>query len=147
MANYTFEPLINVVDVNHWKIATQWTVYQQNSYTIFFQLQNAEIPVGYTQDFSSQPQNPLFLRHIPAASSTLNVTINDLNSDYVVTAICSQPFSNDLSIWSFNLSASQTSTMSGGNILAAFYDANTSTTNNFQVNNVLKVIPFNRSSC
>ena len=147
MANYTFLPLSNVVDVNHWKYSTQWTIYQQNSSVLFLQLQNTEQPLGFTQEYTTQPQNPLFLRHMAITGSGLTLTINDLNSNNVVTAIASQPFSNDPSIWSFNLSSAQTSTMSGGNLLAQFYDANTSTTNNFEVINILRVIPLNRSSC
>ena len=147
MANLTFLPLSNVVDANHWKFASLWSIYQQNVYTLYLQLQDIDQPEGYTQDFSSQPSTPLFLRYMPTAGSTLTLTINDLNSANVVAPICSQPFSNDLSVWSFNLSAAQTSTMSGGNIIATFVDGLTSLSQTFQVPNVLRVQPSNRSSC
>jgi hypothetical protein len=147
MSNLTFIPLINVTDVNHWSVQTQWTIYQQNQYQLFLQIQDIDQPNGFTQDFSSQPRNPLCLRYMPSAGSTLTLTINDLNSANVVTPICSQPFSNDTSIWSFNLSASQTANLSGGTITATFVDGLTSVSQTFVVQNVLKVLPSNRSSC
>jgi len=144
MPNLTFVPLVNVVDSNHWNFQTQWTVIQQNTYVLYLQLQDQDQKIGYTQDFSEQPKDPLFLRYMPNSGSGLVLTINDLNSQYVVT---SQPFASDPSIWSFNLSASQTATMSGGDVSAQFTDSLSGIVTNIYVPNVLKVIPSNRSSC
>lgn len=147
MPNLTLLPLVNVDSVNSFNYADIWKIYQGNTYSLYLQLQDVDRPVGFTQTFTDQPRSPFYLRYMPPASSTLSITINDLNQTNVVTKVASQSFSNDLSIWSFNLSASETANMSGGNIIATFVDGNTSISYTFLVQNVLSTIPSNRSSC
>lgn len=147
MSNLTFNPLLNVVDANHFQLNNIYKVFQGNSYTFYLELEDADQQIGFTQNFSEQPRFPLYLRFLAPASSTLSVTINDLNATNVVTKVCSQPFSNDPSIWSFTLSASETAHMSGGDAIAVFTDGNTSVATTFIVRNVFSVTPSNRTSC
>ena len=82
-----------VQNVNSFQRSTQVTIRQANPTTLYFQL----VDLDQTDSFG-QP-----LRYIPASGSSVTVTLNSINSANVISRIAGQPYSDDRSIFSFNL--------------------------------------------
>jgi hypothetical protein len=77
------------------------------TYTVYFQLVDLDQP---------RVANAPGQRYIPVSGSTLSVQLNSINQANVITKIPSNPFADDRSIWSFNLSAAETAIAAGVNM-------------------------------
>ena len=98
--------LKNVYDVNVWEYADSAYVQEGQTNEFYFQL----VDLDKTHDQEKSKVLPDFpLRYIPIGTViTLTVTFPDVNPDNVFTAVASQPFSQDLSIFKVTLPSSQT---------------------------------------
>lgn len=99
--------LKNVNNVNSWVYANQAFVSEGQSNIIYLQIvdldQSTDPSVEKSQAF---PQNPI--RYISSATDiSLEATFPSLDEDSVFTVVGSQPFSQDKSIWKFELSDDQ----------------------------------------
>lgn len=142
------EVLVDVQNVNSFRYADNLIIFQGNTYSgLCFQLFDRQQQLGYFSDPFNQARDPIYLRYMPDPTKTpgLTLTFNDLNSANVITCIASQPYPTDPSIWSINLSASQTAVMSGGNINGAYSENGIIT--NFIIINGLVVYPSNPAQC
>lgn len=134
MATINATPLKNVQTYNSFTFNSSWRITQGNTYNgnnaLYLQLIDKDQSVGYSYNEIKAAQEQLYLRYLPTAASspTLSLTFNDLDVNNVVTVIASQPFSNDGSIWSFNLTAAQTAVMNGGTVLCTYTEFGTSWT-------------------
>ena len=73
--------------------------------TIYFQLVDLD---------KSQGQCPQ--RYMPASGATMSVKLTSLDSSKNITKVPTNPFPDDRSIWSFNLSAAETQYAAGVNL-------------------------------
>lgn len=87
-------PLKDVATVNSFEVdsSVDWT--EGDTLTLYFQLIDASL------DVSSQGFNPAGRRFCPPATSTLTVTLENIDDARKLVRTASQPFPEDLSIWS-----------------------------------------------
>lgn len=90
--------LKNVQSVNSFEQSAQVRLRQGNPSTIYFQLVDLEQVNKYGEP----------LRYVPANGATCTATISSINQAYVITRACSQPYSQDGSIWAMTILASDT---------------------------------------
>jgi len=89
--------LKNVQNVNSWQVATTLLLREGNATTVYFQIMDVE----QASDINDEQG----LRYMPAAGSTMTITISSINSANVITRIATQPFPLDTSIWQFSILA------------------------------------------
>lgn len=99
--------LKNVQNVNSWQVATAVLLREGSSTSVYFQLTDDEQASDLT--------NGQGLRYMPAAGSTVTITISSINSTNVITRNATQPFPLDASIWQFNILS--TDKISQGNLM------------------------------
>ena len=61
-------------------------------------------------------------RYIPSNIATVNCTISSINSANSLSKVASSAFAQDGSVWSFNLSTTETQTMAGVNMTVKLTD-------------------------
>lgn len=69
-------------------------------------------------DLDQKSGNCPALRYLPMTGATLSVALTSLNAANNLTKMPTNPFPQDISIWSFNLSAGDTAIMAGINMKA-----------------------------
>lgn len=74
--------------------------------TVYFQL----------VDLDQQSGNCPAPRYIPAAGATMSVNMYSLDQAKSITKVATNPFADDKSIWSFNLTAADTQIAAGVNM-------------------------------
>jgi hypothetical protein len=84
----------------------QSTINPGETYTILFQL------VDLDSAISGDKPN----RYIPIFGASMMATMHSFNSANVVHKVPTNPFTDDRSIWSFNLTQQETSYMAGVNL-------------------------------
>ncbi len=92
----TARPLINVADVNTWEYADEVKFTQGDQVSVYFQLIDA------------QKDKALKLpgkRYVPATGAVLTVTLTSIDINKTYAKVATQPFPGDLSIWSFQVLA------------------------------------------
>ena len=92
--NLSAVPLKNVNSVNYWEYDEYAHVYENQPNTVYLQLVNLSID-------SECPR-----RYIPESGSGLTITFPSIDSDEEFEVIGSQPYSQDGSIWLFNIPSS-----------------------------------------
>jgi hypothetical protein len=88
----TARMLDNVVDVNTWEYAESLKLTEGDAPAIYFQLIDA------SKDRSSQGYYPSGRRYCPATGATLNVTLDNIDDDRIITRAATQ-HTTDKSIW------------------------------------------------
>lgn len=91
--------------LNKLHLLSEVEVYPGSTATIMFQL------VDLNQQLSDICD--LYSRYVPASGATVSVVISNLDSANVVTKTATNPFADDRSIWSFDLTATETTQLSG----------------------------------
>jgi hypothetical protein len=91
--------LTAVSSVNRFEIvdAVEWT--EGDTLSVYFQLIDASL------DRPAQGFNPPGRRFMPAASATLTVSINSIDSTKTYTKTATQPYSLDPSIWKIDIAS------------------------------------------
>ena len=92
-------PLNDVNDVNSFEIERQIEITEGDIVTFYFQIIDKSV---------WKDHNPLGRRYIPADVASLSITMKSIDSDETITADATQPFSEDLSIWSVDLDTEDT---------------------------------------
>jgi hypothetical protein len=82
------------IDQNNFMVVSDIRFTQGDSPFIFFQLINGSLD----QDFK-----PSGRRYMPQPGATVTVSLQNVNSANTLTKICTQPFVQDPSIWSFQV--------------------------------------------
>jgi hypothetical protein len=90
----TAQLLDQVVDANNWMNVSDVRLTQGDSPFVYFRLVNA------TLDQSSKPPGR---RYMPLAGAVLTATLQNVNSANTLLKTCTQPFSQDPSIWKFQI--------------------------------------------
>lgn len=147
MATINALMLKNVQSNNSFQYQSNFTIRQGNTYNgLTIQLVDTDQSLGYFTTDYNQIKNNIYLRYMPPAANNpvLSLTFNDLNSNNIVTTTCSQIYT-DTSLWSFNLTAAQTSVMAGGNIVANYYENNVLM--GFVMINAMNVLVNNPGQC
>lgn len=90
----------DVANVNSFEYDTQLEWTAGDTLTVYFQLIDA------TLDTAIQGFNPPGRRFVPAASSTLQVSLENIDDAKKLVRLASQPFANDGSIWGLQIMAS-----------------------------------------
>jgi hypothetical protein len=98
--------LNNASTVNNLMYINQVRINPGETCTVIFQL----------VDLDSSDNPALAQRYIPASGSTVNVGIYSINQANNLTKIPTNPFVDDRSIWSFNLSTADTNILAGVNM-------------------------------
>lgn len=88
--------LNNVANVNSFDYSTESRFTEGDALTIYLQL------VDVNKDSNLKPAGR---RYTPATGSTLQVTVQNLNSAKTLVKTATQPFTGDNSIWSFTVGA------------------------------------------
>jgi hypothetical protein len=89
--------LDSVADVNHFQYVDVLQFTEGDLPTIFFQLIDAAM------DRAEKGFVPGGRRYVPAAGTTLTVTLQSIDSAKTITRVATQPFPNDTSIWAVAL--------------------------------------------
>ncbi len=126
-------PLKRVASVNSFETSTQWLVRQGNPATIYFQLADGE-----QLQTDGKP-----LRYMPDAGATVSVTFSSIVSSYSITKTATQPFSQDTSIWSISINA--TDNLASGNFVFTLTEGSTVRTG--MVDGGISVQSLNPSFC
>lgn len=100
--------LNNTSTLNTLMYVNQVRVNPGESYTVLFQL------VDLDQQDPYQQKAPI--RYIPAPGSNITINLISINKANNILKIPSNPFSQDGSIWSFNLNTADTTSMAGVNM-------------------------------
>jgi hypothetical protein len=90
----TAQLLDQVVDVNNWMNVSDIRLTQGDSPFVYFKLVNA------TLDQNARPPGR---RYMPVAGAVLTATLQNVNSALTLVKVCTQPFSQDPSIWKFQI--------------------------------------------
>ncbi len=92
--------LINVGDVNTWQETSQLQMTEGDAVTVYFQLRDVSVATA-----CDAYKNPVGRRYMPAVGATVVARIDTLNDANVaaLTKTCFQPFSQDPSIWAFQI--------------------------------------------
>lgn len=88
-----------VTDVNDFTNVTQYEYVAGTPQTIYIQLIDA------SKDKAIQGFNPAGKRYTPASGATLQVVVDCIDDAKKIIRTATQPFSGDLSIWSFSILA------------------------------------------
>ena len=82
------------------------------------QFEPGETAVVYFQltDLDKQQGNCVAQRYMPADGATMSIQITSIDATKTITKIPTNPFANDKSIWSFNLTATDTQNAAGVNM-------------------------------
>ncbi len=91
--------LNDVANVNSFDYVQQVELFEGDPITVYIQL------VDSTKDRTSE-FNRKGRRYTPSDGASMSVVITNIDDDKTYTKTATQPFSGDLSIWSFNISAS-----------------------------------------
>lgn len=94
--------LKDVASVNSFESDTSLAWTEGDELDIYFQLVDSSL------DKHEQGFNPGGRRYVPAASSTLQVTVESVDDAKVITRYATQPFAQDGSIWKFSVYAADT---------------------------------------
>jgi len=92
--------LTDVQNVNSWEEVSAVEIYSGDAQTIYFRLIDASL------DRSNQGYSPAGRRYMAPATSTLSVTLVNIDDAKQVVRSATQPFSQDPSIWSIPILAS-----------------------------------------
>lgn len=97
--------LKNVINVNRWNYATEAIVSQGQPNSVFVQL--VDLEHSFAEEKSKFfPEYPI--RYISQATSlTASAYFDSLNDDDQFSVVGVQPFSDDRSIWRFNIPTNQ----------------------------------------
>lgn len=95
--------LVDVGGVNHYKEVSSIHMTEGDTLDVYLQLRDLSV------NSPLEGYNPAGRRFIPLAGATLQAIIDNLDNGKKIVKICSQPFSQDPSIWRFTISASDTS--------------------------------------
>ena len=85
--------LRDVANVNVFRVAERGAFTEGDTVNVYFQLMDQSV------DLPTEGFNPPYRRFVPAAGATLSVVLESLDMDKKVTRSCTQPFSQDPSIW------------------------------------------------
>lgn len=85
--------LNDVASVNSYEVASALEFTAGDTQTVYFQLIDASL------DRTEQGYNPPGRRYMPPATSTLQLTMLNIDDAKKVVRFCSQPFTQDPSIW------------------------------------------------
>ncbi|GAC1697145.1 MAG: hypothetical protein NVS9B9_19700 [Ktedonobacteraceae bacterium] len=99
--------LNNVMSVNVFDYVNQVQLTQGDQFTVSFQL------IDLTMDTPDKGFSPAGRRYIPAAGASLTVLFDTLDDAKKITRACSQPYTQDPSIWQVTLMATDTIKGSG----------------------------------
>jgi hypothetical protein len=102
-----FRVLDSGTTVNDLQYMNQLTIFPGENTTIYLQF----VDLNTVQDYSKWGN-----RYMPATGATATAVINSINDANTVTKTMYQPFSQDPSIWAFNLAQADTQNMAGVNI-------------------------------
>lgn len=98
--------LINVEGVNSWKYSNQAYVSEGQQNDIYVRLVDLNKDPSITPVSNNLPENPM--RYIPQGTVvTASMTFPSIDDSQVITAVGSQPFADDKSIWKFTLADDQ----------------------------------------
>jgi hypothetical protein len=90
--------LNDVVDVNHFSVADQLEAMEGDTVQVYFQLVDRSV---------SWDCSPPGRRYIPQVGATVVVVLRSIDSGLTLTKTCTQPYVNDLSIWTFSIAATE----------------------------------------
>jgi hypothetical protein len=93
--------------LNNLKYMNQITIALGSTAVILFQLVDLD---------STQEANRIGNRYMPASGASLVINIVSVNDANSLQKSCSQPLSDDKSIWQFSLTDAETEIMSGTNM-------------------------------
>ena len=85
-----------VADKNNFEYATEWVHRQKTQDTLYLQL------VDLDHNRAGQPEG---IRYVPAAGSTMTVTLGSIDAVKAVSRAATQPFPLDPSIWKVDILA------------------------------------------
>lgn len=91
--------LKDVSSVNSFESDTQLSWTESDALTIYFQL------IDISLDKPEQGFQPGGRRYVPATGSTLSVVMENIDDSKAITRLAVQPFSQDGSIWSLSILA------------------------------------------
>ena len=89
--------LDNVSDVNTFTYTPSLQVTNGNGYRVYIQL------IDLNQDKTEAGFQPYGKRYCADSSSTLQVTLDNLDTNKKIVRACTQPFVGDWSIWYFDI--------------------------------------------
>ncbi len=92
--------LIDVANVNNFEQVASVELYSGDTQTVYFQLIDASL------DRAEQMFNPAGRRYCPPATSTLQVTLVNVDDALKIVRTATQPYAQDPSIWSVPFLAS-----------------------------------------
>ena len=98
--------LDSISTLNDLKFRNQIDILPGETSTVMFQLTNADAG----------------MRYMPGTGSSVGIVIKSVNKAFTLTKAATQPFPQDLSIWSFNLNATETGSMAGVNMFVTLTD-------------------------
>jgi len=101
--------LNNTSTLNNLMYVNQVQINPGETYTVMFQI----VDLDQRPSASSLPQ-----RYIPITGSTMSITLTSIDQSRNISKIPSNPFVDDRSIWSFNLTAADTAIAAGVNMTA-----------------------------
>lgn len=90
--------LNNVTNVNSYDTGLQVQFTEGDQLTVYLQL------IDLAKDPDARPLTGR--RYVPASGSTLQITLKSNDTAKTITKVASNPFSGDLSIWSFPILSS-----------------------------------------
>lgn len=89
--------LTDVGGVNTFKEVSFIQMTEGDQVTVYFQLRDNAV------NTAQQGYNPVGRRYVPAIGATLMVVIPSLDPARQIVKICTQPYAQDPSIWSFTI--------------------------------------------
>ena len=99
-------PLENVENVNNWIYASEAYVMEDQANTLYFQIVDLSKNPQLKRISGAFPEFPM--RYLSQASSvSVSISFPAIDDDEEFTVVGNQPYSDDVSIWSFPLSSSQ----------------------------------------
>ena len=126
--------LKNVQNVNSFEYSEQVKLRQGNAATIYLQLAD-----GDQLGSDGRP-----LRYMAESGATMTITFSSIVASYSVTKTATQPYSNDTSIWSVAINA--TDRIAQGNMVFSLIEA-TAGTRTGMIENAIVVQSTNTSYC
>jgi hypothetical protein len=134
MAKLGARVLRAVVNTNSWDFANQLDHQQGTAEDLYFQIVNQDYNVAGT---------PPGIRYLPAAGSTVTITLPSFDAAKVVTLTATQPFSGDLSI--FKAAILSTHDFASGNLVVTLTES--AVVKRIVIVNGLRVQPTDPSRC
>lgn len=123
--------LNNVSDANSFEYGTQSRFMEGDTPYVYFQL------IDVNKDGNLKPQGR---RYAPTAVATLTVVIKNVDDSKTLTKTATQPFTNDGSIWRFQVSSSDALRGTYSFKLTLTENSGATTTYGY-VTNALSVVP------